>query len=325
VDSFKNFGLINLADRKVLLNILLSNDDIPDIETGWHENITTNIVRKSNPCHVANLYGFYADMNADRLESRWFARMDDDTCTDVDNLISSLDFMYEWQSPFHLGDLNRMADAMSSNEGYLYPEYRHLVGEYDRVVPFMRNEVECGITSRAGLVRILGTERSRRLLEFRAGLTGGFGDCVVAIAAVMAGVHPLQCPFITHEPRIQEFSSLGGIYSHIHMIAPDGENFAANRRASSLAMELLFKSILKSPSEKEKMVMGSRYLMESEDRIDVYEFRPNYSLKIKFKKRARGWLERDGQIVVVNDGGIEHKFDIEDNGDLSGDFYLRRL
>jgi hypothetical protein len=325
VDNFKRFGLVNMADRRVRLNAVLSHDEIADIESGWHGNVTLNIVSSDNPCHVSNLYRFYAEMDAESLDSRWFARLDDDTCTDVDGLVSNLDLMYDWESPFHLGELNGFSDALAAREGLLYPQYRHLLGEYERLAPFLKNEIECGITSRAGLARTLGNESSRRLLEFRAGLEGGYGDCVFAIAAVMAGVHPIDCPFLTHEPLVHEFSTLDGIYNHIHMIAAKGENFSSSRRASSLAMQLLIKSILKAPSEMERAVMGSRYLLETAKELNVFEFRPNYSLKIKFERRTRGWFELDGEIVVVDDGSEEHRFSLDENGDLVGKVTLRRL
>jgi hypothetical protein len=323
LNYFKKFGLANIKDRKVLLNVILSNDEVPDVEKGWHKNIDINVVRYKNKCHVANLYKFYVDIDLNKFSSRWLVRLDDDSCTDVDGLVSNLDLYYDYRTNFYLGDLHHFSRALGG-EGHVFEKYKNLLEEYEKIAPFIKNEIECGILSNSALINVLSNERSRKLLEFRSDQEGGFGDCVVALAAAMTKIYPIDCPFITHRPLVHEFSTLGGIYNHIHMISPeeDGENFAD--RVSPLALKLLMKSISNSPTELESKIMGSRFLQETEHVLRMFEFKDNYSLSIKFERDLRGWYEEEGKIIILNYGEVEYELKLEEDN-LSGDIFLKRL
>lgn len=323
LNYFKEFGLANIKDRKVLLNIILSDDDIPEIEKGWNKNIDVNVVRSDNKCHVANLYKFYVDIDLDKSSSRWFIRIDDDSCTDVDGLVSNLDLYYDYKTPFYLGNLNPFSLALGG-EGWVFQKYKNLLEEYEKIAGSLKNEVECGVLSNAALIKILSNERSRKLLECRSQQEGGFGDCVVALASAMAKIYPIDCPFITYRPLVHEFSILGGIYNHIHMISPeeDGENFAD--RVSPLALKLLMKSISKKPTELESKIMGFRFLHETDSVLQMFEFKDNYSLSIKFERDPRGWYEEEGKILIINYGEVEYELKPEEDN-LSGDIFLKKL
>lgn len=327
IDDFKKYGLINVQDNKVLLNLLVSNEEIDKetLNSGWPDGVTANILKKDNPDYVSNLYGYYLDLDVDNIQSRWFMRIDDDTCTDIDGLLSNLDKFYDHELPFYLGDLNDSKCALEGSEGDLFVHYKDLLFEYEKSAMYLKNEIECGIFSSAALVKILKNERSKKLLSFRSGLRGGYGDCAMAFVAALAKVYPHQCHFISHRPSILDFSVMDGRYNHIHMIRKfdEGDNFNS---CGSLSYNLLIKAIENKPSAKEKFIAGSKYLQENEDFLQLFIFNSNYSLKLKFERDLWGWYEDDDHILIINNGELIHKLKIKDNGNLvDEDFELKRV
>ena len=284
LEDFKRYGLVNIGERRVLLNLLLSNENVEGIESGWHKNIKVNVVKSECPNYVSNIYRFYAGIDPDKIDYKWLMRVDDDSCTDIDGLSSNLDEFYDWRESFYLSaSPTEFRAALDGDEGNIYPEYSHLLGNYERVARLLQNEIESGIVSASALKKILSNESSSRLIKFRARLYGGYGDCLTAIAAAMAKVYPINCPFITHLPLLESFSLVGGPLNHIHMISrqTEGENFTWDR-ASNEQFILLTKIVDKNPTESEKSLIGSKFLLDTKDTLKTYEFGGNHLLKAKF-------------------------------------------
>lgn len=313
LEDFKKFGLVNLARRKVLVSVLVSGEAIEGVDSGWPTGAAVEVVREESPEYVANLYRHYTKMNPSSPRSRWFARIDDDTCTDVDGLISNLDSFYSCDLPYHLGEMNPFQYARAGEEGRVYDQYKSLLGRFEPISSLLKNEIECGITSAAGLSRILGNPSSLDLLKKRAELKGGFGDCVVAIAAAMAGVYPVDCPFVTHLPLIQDFSLFGGIKNHIHKISrvPIGQNFGG--RASPEGFSLIMKAALDSPNESETALIGRRFVFEEKDSVKIVELKKGYVAKIKMDNRVYNWFEQDGNLFILFGNDVLHRIPFRKN------------
>ena len=319
IEDFKKYGLVNTGERKVLLNLLLSNEDLSGIESGWDKNIDVNVVKSECPNYVSNIYRFYAQIDPEKIEYKWLMRVDDDSCTDIDGLASNLEEFYDWRENLYLGSsLQNFSITLEGKEGELYPEYSHALGNYERISRLLKNEVECGIISASALAKILNNEQSSRLIKFRARFYGGYGDCVTALAAAMAKVHPIDCPFISHLPSLDNFSLAGGILNHIHMISrnTDGENFTWDR-ASNEQFVLLTKIIEKKPTETEKMLEGSRFLLDTSDALTTYKFKPGYLLNAKFEDHNFMWMEHNKLIHVFNRNELIHRFSMGTDGTLS--------
>lgn len=317
IDDFKRYGLVNLGGRSVLLNLVVSNERIEGLESGWPEGVEAKVLNNESPNHIANLYRFYTQLDPSVTRARWLVRLDDDSCTDVDGLLSNLDRFYDWEAPFYLGDLNKFHAARCGGEHVPFEHYRSLLGEFEPIVDLMQNEVECGIMSAAAVSKVMGNERSRLLLHKRASLEGGFGDCVVALASAMAGVWPIDCPFLTHQPLIHEFSLFGGPRNHIHQISrvPEGENFWG--RASPECFTLLTKRVDDDPSELERSLAGRRFLMEAPDAVRIVEFMDGYVARIKLEHRRFNWYESRGEVLLIDATEIIHRFRVLDDGSLS--------
>lgn len=319
LEDFKKYGLVNVRERKVLLNLLVSNESVEGIETGWHKNIDVNVVKSECPNYVSNIYKFYAGLKPDQIEYKWLMRLDDDSCTDIDGLVSNLDEFYDWKENFYLAaSPTEFRAALEGNEGGIYPEYLHLLENYGRISRFLKNEIESGIISASALNKILANEPSLRLIIFRSRLYGGYGDCVIAIAAAMAKVYPIDCPFISHLPLLENFSLLGGMLNHIHMISrqTEGENFTWDR-ASHEHFILLTKIIDKNPTDAENSLIGSKFLLDTQDALKTYEFGANHILKAKFEDRPFMWMEYKNLIHIFNGNELLHKFSLNKDGNLT--------
>lgn len=314
LEDFKKYGLVNLKERRVLVNLIESGEDLEGLESGWDSRIHVKTVKSPDKDYIRNMYRFYLTINPDDIQARWFIRLDDDSCTDVDGLVSNLDLFYDCDYPFYLGDMNDFHHALTGEEGQLYQEYKHLMGKYSSFASLMKNEVECGVVSRAALSKLLKDENSFRLLEFRSNLEGGYGDCVLALAAALAKVYPIDCPFITYRPLIAEFSLMGrGVRNHIHLVRrmPEGENFTDI--ISKTGYEILTRTIDGFVTDLEKSITGNRYMLETDNYIRTYEFAENRSVLCRFDHRKLLWLEKDGLICVLD--GDQPAFNLKLQGD----------
>lgn len=318
VRDFKKYGLVNIGSRSVLVNLVLSNENIEGIESGWPEGVVVNVVHNDHPGHVANLYRFYTTLDPNKLKARWLVRLDDDSCTDIDRLVANLDKHYDPESPVYLGDLNFFHAALGGGEHVPLSHYKSMVSEFEPFLGIMQNEIECGIMSAPAVAKMMRNMRSRDLLKKRCQLEGGFGDCMVAIAAALAGVWPINCPFLTHLPMVHEFSIFGGFRNHIHQISriPEGENFFG-RPSSPDSFKLLTKAIDNQPTEIEKSLFDKRFLMESPNSVRIIEFQKGYVAKIKLEETRCNWFEQDGRIIMLTDNSLSHRFDVESPGVLS--------
>lgn len=317
IEDFKKYGLVNVADRNVLVTLITSDEEIDGLTEGWGVGVKARIQGSNSSDHVTNLYRYYARLRTDNIKARWLMRLDDDSCTDVDGLVGNLDEFYDWQDRFYLGDLNDYTWAIHANESEPFRDYKHLLGNYEKILWALKNETECGVISHGGLVHMLNNERSSALIKKRAELGGGYGDCVTAVAAAMAKMYPIQCPFITHLPLMGEFSLFGGgVRNHIHLVSRDcsGENF--DNRAAPECFRVITKAIDNNPTENEKLLFGKRFLLESHDFLQLYEFRSNYSLKVKFEEQMFQWMEDDGVIKVLCGPGVVNRFEMKPDGSL---------
>lgn len=326
IDDFKKYGLLNIGDCSVRVNILVSGENIEGLEEGWGRVKEVKVVQNESPEYVANLYRFYLSVNPSDPDCRWLIRVDDDSCTDVSGLIENLDRFYGSDREFCLGDLHPLRNALNGSEGEVYREYSSLLGEYERFSSLMSVEIECGVMSRAALTRVLSDKRSRDLIEKRASLPGGYGDCVVALASAMARVYPIGCPFLSHEPLLHEFSLLGGVRNHIHMISrgPDAENFS--HRVSPESFDLLVKVAESSPTELENRLAGKRLLLENETEMRILELGQGYRARMKLSGSRFNWYEREKELIVLEDGSLFAKFTpSEDGGFLCDNFAVSVL
>ena len=317
IEDFRKYGLLNIGDASVRLNLLLSNEKIEGLDRGWGRVADVRVIQNESPDYVANLYRFYLSVDPSEPGCRWLIRLDDDSCTDVSGLIGNLDRFYGSDREFCLGDLHRFRNALNGSEVYVYGEFRSLLGEYEHISGLMKVEIECGVMSRAALKRVLSDEKSRALIEKRSSLSGGYGDCVVALASAMAHVYPVDCPFLSHEPLLHEFSLLGGFRNHIHMISRDSDSENFSHRISPEGFGLLMKVADSSLTELERRLVGRRLLFENDTEMRILEFCEGYRAKMKLSGERFNWYERDGEVLVLENGSLFVKLKSLDGGEFA--------
>lgn len=328
LDDFKRYGLVNIGHRKILLNLILSNDVILDIESGWHENIEINVIQNECEDYVSNTYRFYAELNPENIRYKWLVRLDDDSTTDIDGLVSNLEEFYDHRENFYLGtSLQNFGLSLQGREGSAYHIYSHVLGNYERISRILKTEIEFSVVSSSALKKILTNEHSLKLIRSRARVHGGHLDCVMALASAVAKLYPVEFPFSSHLPLLENFSLVGGTLNHIHMISRkrEGENFQWER-ASAEQFLLLTKIVDGNLTEIETALLGSKFLLDTREALTTYEFKENYILKSRTEDYPFMWMENDGFIFVLNGNTILHKFSLNDAGNLTdGKLVLKRI
>lgn len=319
-EDFKKYGLINTKGVRVLVTAISSNEDIDGLAEGWPEGVSVRVKKYESFDYVSNMYRFYAEMKSEDMDFKWIMRVDDDSCTDLGGLYERLENFYDWKEKFYLGDLSDFSEALNGGEGQVFPDYSHLLGEFKSVAKWMKNEVECGIISRAGMEHILNNDKCMNLIAQRAELRGGYTDCTIAIAAAISKFHPTQCPFVSCFPKVNEFSLFGGHINHIHMVSrtDDGYNFRGGVRCGKVQYDALIKKIEGRMTDLENLISGKKFLMETDSELIVYNFKPDRTVEIKFNETIYIWTEYEGSIFVFSEPNIIYKsFLVSDSGNLT--------
>lgn len=326
LEDFKKYGLINIKNKKVLLTLIVSGEDLQDVEKGWH-NIEVKKVFSENKNYAANLFNYFLNID---VKSRWIMKIDDDSCTDINDLLDNLDNFYDYNSCSYLAT-SIAQFIQASPEAHLRNLYEKFLGKkYAK----MQHEIECSILSSNALKKILTNEISVDFLKERCTFEGGATDVALAYASVLSKIHPVNFPFATHLPLINEFSLFGGDFNHIHMISrnPYGDNFVEWQRCGDVQYEALVRKIDDKMTEIESQIAEKKFLMETENELLSFYFANDRSLKIKFDNRNLIWIEHDGFIKVFFDPKqVYMSLKLDNSGNLFGkniegkEYHLRRL
>ena len=119
--DFKKYGLLNIGDRKIALRLLIGTEDAGDVASGWPEGVDVFVAKGDVDQVASKLYKFYVGRNKSEWDtSRWFMRVDDDSVTDVSELITRLD-EYDYKDPWyfvtehHVGNVSLEVDLGVAN------------------------------------------------------------------------------------------------------------------------------------------------------------------------------------------------------------------
>jgi hypothetical protein len=223
--NFKRYGLLNPGSYQIRLVLLVyAWEQISGLEKDWPEGYEVEICNCTNDQISAKVCFYYMEWLAKRIEkypSRWYARVDDDSVTDVSGLIDNLDKWYDYKEKFYLAtslvpgqydiDLNC---GVEEAEALRISGQHHLILERD-------HEWESCFVSLAAMRRILNDQKAMAYIKQRSLIESGTGDRFFGPAAKIAKVYPMNCPFTTKDAVCNEFSYIGGKYNHIHYIAQD--------------------------------------------------------------------------------------------------------
>lgn len=290
-----------------------------------------NIVIYENKDYVQNVYRFFLNFDYENFESPWLLKIDDDSCTDIGGLLYNLDKFYRSDESIYLGSSVQPLVG-GSPERPCIVEYAKELGEYANIVEFLHHEIECCLISNKAIKTILGNSQVNSMLLKRTKIEYGATDVFLAFCSAVAKIYPVDCPFLTHLPLIENFSIFGGIKNHIHMISRDkaSENFCDQYKPDSSMFDFLIRAIQEKNTELEKSIENSKFFCDKEDTIELIKFQSNHRLKIKFDNSPMIWMEIDGFICIFKDGMYNRKFEVLPDGSLyenseKGDFVFLKV
>lgn len=324
LEDFKKYGLINVAERKILVTLLMSAENIDGLEEGWGSGIVAKSIGLEGGDYVSNLYGYFLNREP---ESRWIMKLDDDSCTDIEGLLSNMDRLYSSDEKTYvatsLASFEHVAIGGRENElAHLYEK------TFGRFFAKYQHEIEMSAVSHVGLKHIQSCEASRNFLEERCRQTGGATDVALPYSSILAKMPPVNFPFSSHFPLINQFSIFGGHLNHIHLVsrAREGDNFPEHERCGELQYEALARAISGEMNDIEKSISGKKFVMESEHELRLYAFYPNRTARVKFDQETYIWLESQGKIhMFCESKDIRASLTPNDDGSLKGFFYDQEL
>jgi hypothetical protein len=219
IKDFKKWGIQNIRDKKTKLLLVASNDNnIEKIKENF-ENYDLEVIQSPYKHVTQKIFHYYTEI-INPNNARWFMRVDDDSLTDINFLIDSLDKNFDHTRDYYItGELHHhvqeveMKIVKALGFEWWYPGFDY---EDD---PAHENEL-C-VASQSTVRRILQNEKSMKLLKTRMEFAEGAGDHCYCLAARMVKIFPTMVKFITHYNKIINFSAYHGKFAHIHEVSHD--------------------------------------------------------------------------------------------------------
>lgn len=213
LNDFKKYGLYNInPDHKVLLTILYGTEELlAEYQEGWPKEIDIRWLSAPLNQVAAKVYHYYSTL--DTLDNvRWFMRIDDDSCTNVEFIMNFLNNQLDHMENYYL--TTEMYDGETFVEQNLLRELN-----LDRCLYTLMHEVEASIMSQAAVKKILNNPDSKKYINERAKIEAGYTDMCMAYAARLAKILPNESHIISQYPHILEL--FAGKVGHIHKLAHD--------------------------------------------------------------------------------------------------------
>jgi len=323
--DFKKYGIINVKNKKVLVNLLVERDDkIDDLESGWHSGVDVNVVRLGGN-YVTNTFNFFVNnIDVSNPRSRWVMKCDDDSYTDIDGLIKNLEDYYDYRKPFYLGANLKYFDG--GPEISFVNKYWDLMHNYKKIHRSLKHEMEACIWSIPAIKNMLENERSLALLKRRGEIEEGATDVCFAFASALIKQYPIDCPFLTFHPNINDFSLFGlerrdrQIKNHIHMISRDGygENFKVHDK---LKFSLISQFLEETKDPIKEKICNKKYILELQNEIKIYKFNENNTVNIKSGNQNWLWCSRNEEkeeVVLFDCHSMPHFLQLDQKGNMKG-------
>lgn len=230
-ENFSKFGLLNLKNSKVELNALVFKDDsdkFEEIRRNFDSNINikiwyahSNSIKEKIHTYLQNNF---VDLTSER---KWAMQVDDDSSTDVSNLLDLLNFYYDCTDPiiltsckvYHNND--KKEDSIRLFKKYLKNHDDHLTMFFDKKFTqrLSGNTWETGIISHGGLSKIYKTINTASFFDdFKKIKLSSSGDRWFDFLGYLCKIPTIISPFLSHFNFIDNFSLNGGGICHIHYL-----------------------------------------------------------------------------------------------------------
>jgi len=231
IKAFNNFlehGLLNIKDRKILLNALI-DEEIYEEFLKYNFKYPVKVYTYKYDNVSQKIYTFYKDNIKNISDStRWHIQVDDDSSTDVDGLLSKLDKIYNPDIPMHIicGSLN----DLNSNLKKIFLEYNFPINESIENLTFYKSywehEWEFSIQSYSFFKTINESIKNDALDALIK--NNGFSDHGLSALAVLNKIPIIPCKFAHFSNILNNFSLNGGNFYHIHYLKDQDYNNLIN-------------------------------------------------------------------------------------------------
>lgn len=274
--DFKKYGLLNTKNHKIIVKLLTCNDNFSNLELleGWPEGVTAKKIECPSTHPAAKIAHYYGNLTSWR-HANWFMKLDDDSCTDIAGLMKNLETYFNPEKEYFI------ASELHKNNTDIEQELLKSLGH--NWILGASHEWELSIISKIAIKTITDNSSAREFLTRRSKIDKGFGDCLLNFAARMSKIYPCDVGFISHLPKIGDFSLFGGIYNHIHFVSYDYNGNYQNYLAKSVENRICPPDIWEKLENKNYMFLrnGSEFIGYFKFSLDgrlIGSMNPNESL-----------------------------------------------
>ena len=327
LEGFKKYGLLNVGDHKIKVTLLAGTEKIPRVEKDWPENVQVEVHSSPLNYHAAKVHHYFSSLTEDVIrKTKWLAKIDDDSITDVSAIIKNLEQdSFDYQKEYYVA--SALNDVVHMEEVSIMVElgFKRWFDPPGRSGGIW-HEWEASLVSQTAMLKIINNETAMSLLRKRAVVEDGVTDYCLAIAAKICGIPPATATFMTKEPYIGDFSYFGGIYSHVHYVAPDCQN---------PAFGFLEKMIDKKVEPLHYELAGREFVLTTNDNRFILMIRLNERGNIELDQELSEsfWTVTDGQLEFYTHNGLLSirfknggtKFEGQSNFEPGLKFILKRI
>ena len=213
ITLFKEHGLLNIKDKKIKLFLLISsNDIIRDIEEGWNYDVE---IVKSSYDHVAHkFHKFYADLTKDFVsQSRWFMQLDDDSMTNVSDLVDRLDKDYNYKDKYNITGTKEPIDNNIILEHYFRimakTSYKDIFNK-ENAYKYVHHGWEHTIFSQGALYHFISESNNKIILEDSLSIKGVSiskytGDVLPTVLSNICNIPFCVVDYLYHDIDFEKF------------------------------------------------------------------------------------------------------------------------
>jgi len=311
--DFKEFNLLNINKYKIIIKLLVGPEEMPeDIFEKWPCDVE-KIAFASN-IHVSKIYNYYLSLkDGDFKKTRWFAKFDDDSISDIDGIISNLDADFDCERDYYLATNIFYDDHEVEIELLEELGFSRWFKHHKKV----HHECEGSILSNTALRRILNNEQARNFLERRKDIEKGFCDIALGCAARICKIHLTKAEFMTHMHFLHKFTLFGGHLAHIHFLSHDRRGELYN----------IFKKAINNkicPDIIAEEICDKSYLFSRDDGTIISTVKLSRNGKVTGKKlndNETFWDVEDSKLRFLNiEGKPSTVFDMYNFNKMSGQF-----
>jgi hypothetical protein len=211
--DFKNYGLLNVKDKKILVTLLIGPE-----KYSFHDwPVETRAIQGKHKQETAKTYEFFSNLNPENIQSRWMAKIDDDTINDLSNWVDKLDEEYDYERDFYVvtecrPEQHRYEDNILRSMGY---------HRWFNPKCTIWHELEGCVVSATAMHKITTNENAKTFLSQRASIPEGYNDYALACAARICKIYPTDAYFMSRHPLIGDLMFFGGYLTHIHEVSHD--------------------------------------------------------------------------------------------------------